>query len=64
MNRVKFMASGRTFDSHGQKTLEWWEARITERGYEYELNKDGRDVNIIVDDRADPFFTARKKPTD
>lgn len=62
MNRVKFLASGRTINSYGETTFEWWKARIAERGYDFEVNKDGRDMSIIVDDREDPFFTPSKRP--
>lgn len=63
MSRVKFLASGRTHEFRGEKERRWWEERITERGLKYELSKDGKDINIIVDDRGDPFFEAKQKPS-
>lgn len=57
MSRVKFLASGRTHEFHGAKEQKWWQDRIHERGLRYEIEKEGRDTYIIVDDRGDPFFT-------
>ena len=63
MSRVKFMASGQSYEFRGEKERMWWLARIQERGLKYEYNKDGRDVTIIIDDRGDPFFKPKQKPS-
>jgi hypothetical protein len=44
-----------------EKDMIWWQNRIKERGLNYQINIDGRDKNIIVDDRGDPFFQPKRK---
>ena len=63
MSRVIFLASGVSHEFRGDKERRWWEERIMQRGLRYELNKDGRDTNIIVDDRGDPFLEPKQKPS-
>ena len=60
MSRVVFLASGRSYDLRSEKDRQWWQTRIAERGLRYAIEKDGRDTNIIVDDRGDPFFEKAK----
>jgi len=60
MSRIRFMGSDRVHEIRSTKERMWWLARIEERGLSYEYNKDGRDINIIVDDRGDPFFSKQK----
>lgn len=61
MSRIVFQASGMSYQIRKEKDMIWWQNRIEERGLNYKINIDGRDKNIIVDDRGDPFFQPKEK---
>ena len=63
MSRIKFMASGMSYEFRGKKELELWKSRILNYGLNHEIQYEGNDVFIIVDDRGDPFFEPKQKPS-
>lgn len=62
MNRITFLASGQAYEYVSDKEFANWQNRCNNYGYPFQIEMDGRNRYLLINDNANPFFKPKRKP--